>query len=145
MYKRKRADLVGVMESTLSPLFLGQLKNLHKSCLLAFKKDMLDGMKGETYNFAEIVNTARTKYEGIFLSSSQELLLKDTQWSYEEEQSLFHDEIRIVADQCRRDETKKMVNLIEVIAHVDFYSFRSDTALLSEPSSVRFQSLLNLL
>ena len=119
MYQRKRADLVGVMESTLSPLFLGQLKNIHKSCLLAFKKDMLDGMKGESYNFAEIVNTARTKYEELFLTTAQELLLKDTQWNYEEEQSTFHDEIRIVADQCRRDETKKMVNLIEVISFVD--------------------------
>jgi hypothetical protein len=114
VYKRKRADLTSVMESTLSPLFLGQLKNLHKSCLLAFKKAMLDGMKGDTYNFAEIVRNARSKYEKQFLGAAQEALLVDAHWSYEEELSLFQDEIGIVADQCRKDETKKMINLIEV-------------------------------
>ena len=41
VYKRKRADLVAVLDSTLSPLFLGQLKNLHKACLVAFKNEML--------------------------------------------------------------------------------------------------------
>lgn len=114
MYKRKRADLVGVMESTLSPLFLGQLKNLHKFCLLEFKRDMMEGMRGEGYNFADIVSQARAKYEKLFLDAAQEVTLADAHWSYEEEQTLFRDEIVIVANQCRKDETKKMVNLIEV-------------------------------
>jgi hypothetical protein len=102
------------MESTLSPLFLGQLKNLHKSCLVSFKREMLDGMRGESYNFAEIVSGSRSKFEQLFLTGAKELLIEGVDWSYDEEYSLFQEEIQLVADQCRKDETKKMVNVIEV-------------------------------
>ena len=114
VYKRKRADLVAVLESTLSPLFLGQLKNLHKSCLSAYKKEMLDGLRGEGYNFADVVAAARVRLEKRFLEGAQEALVEGTDWSYEEELGLLREEARVVADQCRKDETKKMVNVIEV-------------------------------
>lgn len=113
VYQRKRADLIGVMESTLSPLFLGQLKNLHKSCLVSFKREMLEGMRGENYSFADIVGYARSKFEQLFLTGAKELLIEGVDWSYDEEYSLFQEEIQSVADQCRKDETKKMVNVIE--------------------------------
>ena len=114
MYKRKRADLVGVIDSTLSPLFLGQLKNLHKSCLSNYKKEMVDGMRGEGYNFADVVAAARGRLEKRFLEGAQEALVEGTDWSYEEELGLLREEARVIADQCRKDETKKMVNVIEV-------------------------------
>ncbi|RDX47836.1 protein SEY1 [Lentinus brumalis] len=113
VYKRKRVDLVGVLDSTLSPLFFGQLKNLHKSCLVAYKKEMIDGMRGEGYNFAEVVAAARERLEKRFLEGAQEAVVEGTDWSYEEELGLLREEARIVADQCRKDETKKMVNVIE--------------------------------
>ena len=113
VYQRKRADLIGVMESTLSPLSLGQLKNLHKSCLVSFKREMLEGLRGESYNFAEIVSGGRSKFEQLFLTGAKELLIEGVNWSYDEEYSLFQEEIQLVADQCRKDETKKMVNVIE--------------------------------
>ena len=114
VYKRKRADLLAVIESSLSPMFLGQLKNLHKSCLVIFKKDMLDGMKGDDYSFADIVSSARTKCETTFEEGAKEALVEGTDWSWEDESELLKEEIKSVADQCRKDETKKMVNLIEV-------------------------------
>ena len=114
VYQRKRADLVSVMESNLSPLFVGQLKNLHKSCLVSFKREMLEGMRGESYSFAEIVSGARSKFEQLFLTGAKELLVQGVDWSYDDEYTLFQDEIQLVADQCRKDETKKMVNVIEV-------------------------------
>ncbi|KAI0663447.1 root hair defective 3 GTP-binding protein [Cubamyces menziesii] len=113
VYKRKRADLVGVIDSTLSPLFLGQLKNLHKACLVKYKQEMIDGMRGEGYNFAEVVAAARERLEKRFLDGAKEALVEGTDWSYEEELQLLRDEARSVADQCRKDETKKMVNVIE--------------------------------
>ena len=124
VYQRKRADLIGVMESTLSPLFLGQLKNLHKLCLVSFKREMLDGLRGESYNFAEIVSGGRSKFEESFLTGAKELMIEGVDWSYDEEYSLFQEEIQLVADQCRKDETKKMVNVIEVcpfalVCHTD--------------------------
>ncbi|TBU45789.1 protein SEY1 [Dichomitus squalens] len=113
VYKRKRVDLIGVIDSTLSALFLGQLKNLHKSSLASYKKEMLDGMRGEGYNFADVVASARARLEKRFLQGAQEALVEGTDWSYEEELGLLREEARIVADQCRKDETKKMVNVIE--------------------------------
>ncbi|KAF7427975.1 Dynamin-like GTPase that mediates homotypic ER fusion [Pleurotus ostreatus] len=115
VYKRKRADLLAALDSTLSPLFLGQLKNLHKSCLVTFKKDMLQGMTGEGYNFADVVEQAREKCEGDFAAGAKEAVVEEDSdlWGWEEELELLKEEIRSVANQCRKDETKKMVNLIE--------------------------------
>ncbi|KAI0675379.1 root hair defective 3 GTP-binding protein [Trametes maxima] len=113
VYKRKRADLVGVIDSTLSPLFLGQLKNLHKAALAVYKQEMLEGVRGEGYNFADVVSAARARLEKRFLEGAKEALVEGTDWSYEEELQLLREEARSVADQCRKDETKKMVNVIE--------------------------------
>ena len=115
VYKRKRADLIASLDSILSPLFLGQLKNLHKFCLVAFKKEMLDGMKGEEYNFAEVVKDARTRCEKRFVYAASEAVIEESdQWSWVEELELLKEEVNNVASQCRKDETKKMVNAIEV-------------------------------
>lgn len=118
VYRRKRADLVAVLDSTLSPLFLGQLKNLHKAALVQFKQDMHDGMRGENYNFADIVQAARERCEKAFVDGASEAVPAEgeeaTHWSYEEEFTLLREEMSNVADQCRKDETKKMVNVIEV-------------------------------
>lgn len=113
VYGRKRADLIAVLDSTLSPLFLGQLKNLHKSCLVTFKKEMLDGLRGEDYDFANVFKRAWERCERTFSEGGREALVEGTDWSWEEELELLRDEIRAVADQCRKDETTKMINLIE--------------------------------
>ena len=118
VYKRKRADLVGVLDSTLSPLFLGQLKNLHKQCLVQFKQEMHEGMRGESYNFAEIVSAARARCEKAFEQGASEAIPVEGEdqvhWGYDDEFTLLREEMGSVADQCRKDETKKMVNAIEV-------------------------------
>ncbi|KAI0339858.1 root hair defective 3 GTP-binding protein [Trametopsis cervina] len=113
VYKRKRADLIAAIDSSLSPLFLGQTKNLHKVSLVSFKQELLDGLRGDGYNFADIVNVAREKWEKAFLDGAKEALVEETDWSYDEEFGLLKDEMKSVADQCRKDETKKMVNAIE--------------------------------
>lgn len=119
VYKRKRADLIASLDGTLSPLFLGQLKNLHKTCLGSFKKDIIDGLKGEEYNFADVVSNAKAKCEARFSEGAQESVVDDseegsTEWNWAEELELLKEEVKSVADQCRKDETKKMVNTIEV-------------------------------
>lgn len=113
MYARKRTDLTVALESILSPLFLGQLKNLHKLCLIQFKKALLEGLKGEEYDFGDVVLKARGKWEGRFEDGARETFLEDTDWSWEDELGSLKEEIGSVADQCRKDETKKMINRIE--------------------------------
>ncbi|KAJ7282812.1 RHD3/Sey1 [Mycena rebaudengoi] len=113
VYGRKRADLLAALDATLSPMFLGQLKNLHKTCLVAFKKEMLDGLHGEGYNFAEVVLKARARCLGRFETGAKEAMVEGTDWVWEDELESLKEEVGLVADQCRKDETKKMVNLIE--------------------------------
>ncbi|KAJ7217672.1 RHD3/Sey1 [Mycena pura] len=113
VYKRKRADLVGALDATLSPLFIGQLKNLHKTCLVAFKKEMLDGLHGEGYNFADVTSKARERCLERFEAGAKEAVVEGTDWTWDDEMISLQEEVRSVADQCRKDETKKMVNLIE--------------------------------
>ncbi|KAG6919378.1 Dynamin-like GTPase that mediates homotypic ER fusion [Tephrocybe rancida] len=113
VYGRKRADLIASLDSTLSPLFLGQLKNLHKTCLVTFKKEMLDGLHGESYSFADVVYKAQGRCVETFSTTAQEALVEGTDWVWEDELESLKEEVRAVADQCRKDETKKMVNLIE--------------------------------
>ena len=116
VYKRKRADLIGTLDSTLSPLFLGQLKNLHKAVLVSFKAETVAGFKVDGYNFADVVSKARVGAETHFSDGAQEAVVVegDAAWQWEEELRLLRDEIQSVADQLRKDETKKMVNAIEV-------------------------------
>ncbi|KAH6913877.1 protein SEY1 [Coprinopsis sp. MPI-PUGE-AT-0042] len=113
VYARKRADLIGVIDSTLSPLFLGQIKNLHKQCLGTFKQEILSGLKGDNYDFAEVVVKASKKCEDSFTAGGSEAVVEGTDFSWEEELELLRVEVSSVADQCRKDETKKMINLIE--------------------------------
>lgn len=114
VYKRKRVDLIASLDSTLSPLFIGQLKNLHKACLVAFKKEMLDSIRGDNYSFADVVSKARQQCESNFASGAKETLIEGTDWSWEDEFELLKEEMEGVGNQCRKDETKKMINNIEV-------------------------------
>jgi protein SEY1 len=114
VYGRKRRDLVAALDATLSPLFLGQLKNLHKSCLVAFKQELLEGLRGDDYSFADVVAKARETCEEVFTTGAKEALVEGTDWTWEEELELLKEEAKIVSDQCRKDETKKMLNQIEV-------------------------------
>lgn len=47
------------------------------------------------------------------MATSIEVRLKDTDWQYDDEFELLKEDISLIADQCRSDETKKMVNVIE--------------------------------
>jgi len=59
--------------------------------------------------------------EGLthFSFSFAEVKLKETDWQYEDEYELLKEDITLIADQCRSDETKKMVNVIEVSFIID--------------------------
>ncbi|KAI9449444.1 protein SEY1 [Lactarius psammicola] len=100
VYQRKRADLTGTLDSTLLPLFVGQLKNLHKVALVSFKADVV---------------SARAAAEARFSDGAREAVVigGDAAWQWEEELRLLREEVQSVADHLRKDETKKMVNTIE--------------------------------
>ncbi|KAL7411996.1 RHD3/Sey1 [Mrakia frigida] len=113
VYQRKRTDLVANLDSALSPIFLGHIKNLHKSVVRDFKGELLDALKGKEYDFGLVVTKGRAKAEKTFVDGAEEVKLKETDWQYEDEYELLKEDITLIADQCRSDETKKMVNVIE--------------------------------
>ncbi len=124
VYKRKRADLTGTLDSTLLPLFVGQLKNLHKVALVSFKAEVVAGLKVDGYNFADVVSKARAAAEARFSDGAREAVVieGDAAWQWEEELRLLREEVQSVADHLRKDETKKMVNTIEVCGDPAFAS-----------------------
>jgi protein SEY1 len=92
------------------------LKNLHKAALVSFKAEIVAGLNVEGYNFADVVTKARAGAEARFSEGSREAVVAegDPTWQWEEELRMLREEIQGVANQLRKDETKKMVNSIEV-------------------------------
>lgn len=133
VYQRKRTELMDKMHAALSPLFMGQLQNLHKNVLARFKSELLAGLKGDGYDFGSVVENTRQKAEadyrkeadgafevgsfgfadGAFLKRT-EIMLDETSWSYEQGFEAFQAELTGIADTCRVEETRKMVTMIEV-------------------------------
>ncbi|KZP11505.1 RHD3-domain-containing protein [Athelia psychrophila] len=94
-------------------LVLGQLKHLRTSCLIQFKKEMLDGLKSDNYRFASVVAKAKERSETRFKTSAQEDIVEGTGWTWDDEMNLLSNDITSVGDRCRKDETKKMLDHIE--------------------------------
>lgn len=114
VYAKKRADLIAAVDSALSPLFLGQLKNLHKQAVAKFREDVVSGIKsGDSYDFGAIVREAKDKAERDFVSAAGEVRLKETSWQYDDELASLREDVNLIGTQLRADETKKMVNKIE--------------------------------
>ena len=75
---------------------------------------MNEGIKIEGYNFADVCVEAEKLCEKSFVDAAKEAKLEDTDWVWEDELELLKEEMRTVSNQFRADETKKMLNLIEV-------------------------------
>lgn len=71
MYQRKRQDLLASLHASLSPLFLGQLKNLHKNATATFSKDITSGLKEQGYDFANVVEKGKAKAKDSFLGGAK--------------------------------------------------------------------------
>ena len=130
MYQRKRSDLLTTLHATLLPLYLGQLKNLHKTVAAQYAKDLTTGLKEPGYDFGNVVAKATTKAREAFaagaggewrngpdgraLTRLAESKVDGTDWTDEQELLALEEDLKIIADRLRADETKKMVNAIEV-------------------------------
>jgi hypothetical protein len=71
VYQRKRIDLLAALHSSLSPLFLGQLKNLHKIVATRYAKELSAGLKEPGYEFAEVVQKGTDKARKAFLDGAE--------------------------------------------------------------------------
>ncbi|THH19573.1 hypothetical protein EW146_g1606 [Bondarzewia mesenterica] len=78
-------------------------------------------MRVDGYNFAEVVGKAPAHCEIHFTKDAKEAVVsdEDAAWSWVQELGLLEEELRRVSDQLRKDETKKIVNAIEISEPVD--------------------------
>ncbi|CAG8678313.1 231_t:CDS:10, partial [Ambispora leptoticha] len=113
VYKRKRAEILNKTNSQLHVFYLGQLKNLTKKAITTFKTMVQEKLKGEDYDFAQVVESARDAAEGIFLNGAKAIVLTQTDWNFEEEHLQLTEEINEIASKSRVEETKKMVKALE--------------------------------
>ncbi|CAD6565482.1 MAG: Dynamin-like GTPase that mediates homotypic ER fusion [Cyphobasidiales sp. Tagirdzhanova-0007] len=113
VYQRKRTELLAKMNSSLSPLFVGQLKNVHKMIVKKFKATIAAELKAEGYDFGGLVKQAHNDAESYFIEQAQLIQLDNTDWQYEEAHIQLKEELAAIADTLRAEETKKMVVLIE--------------------------------
>ena len=70
VYQRKRSELLAKMNASLSPLFVGQLKNLHKNIVKDYKSSMAAAIKTEGYDFGTLIKQANQKAEEQFIKQA---------------------------------------------------------------------------
>ncbi|CAJ0763376.1 5849_t:CDS:2, partial [Entrophospora sp. SA101] len=85
VYKRKRQEVLNKANSQLHVFFTGQLKNLSKRAVTIFNSIIHEKLKGEGYDFAEVVSNAREQVIDQFTKSAEVILLSDTDWTFDEE------------------------------------------------------------
>jgi len=71
VYQRKRQELLATLHSSISPLFLGQVKNLHKTVTHRYMKDLAAGLKEPGYDFAHVVTEATQKAIDAFIEGAK--------------------------------------------------------------------------
>lgn len=70
VYQRKRAELLAKMNASLSPLFIGQLTNLHKAIVKEYRTSIAAALKTEGYNFGQLVREADRKAQAHFVKQA---------------------------------------------------------------------------
>lgn len=117
VYARQRAELVDKVHSALAPLFATQLKSAHKGLLRAYRVEIEEALKGDGYDFARVVTEARARAERSFEEEAKRVTLEESGWSAEEERIALGEDMDSVAELLRKEETRKMVAVIEVRLH----------------------------
>ncbi|CAI2173239.1 5575_t:CDS:10 [Funneliformis geosporum] len=113
VYKRKRQEILNKTNSQLHVFFLGQLKNLTKKAINTFNARIQEKLKGEGYDFAEVVSNARNDVETFFKNNAESIVLSQTDWTFDEEFTQLCESMNEIAAKSRIEETKKMIKNLE--------------------------------
>jgi hypothetical protein len=107
VYNQKRDDLIGTLDSKLSPLFEGQLKNLREAVLVSFKEEILASLANvmRDKNFISVVSVVSEVCVGAearFSEGAREAVVTegDPTWQWEEELRLLQEDIRSFLKVC---------------------------------------------
>jgi protein SEY1 len=79
---------------------------------------LAEELKVEGANFADVMQGASKTCLDKFTEGAKEAVVEESdEWNWKEELILLEEEMHSVGDQFRKDETKKMVNTIEVLSN----------------------------
>ncbi|KAH9971141.1 RHD3/Sey1 [Lactifluus volemus] len=112
IYKRKRADLVERLDSTLSLPFFRQIQNIHNDVLVSFKAEIDMGLNIAGYNFADF-NGPCENAVARFIDEAREAVITegDPTWQWADELQLLKKDIQAVIDQLCEDRRKVIIGV----------------------------------
>ncbi|MBW0477881.1 hypothetical protein O181_017596 [Austropuccinia psidii MF-1] len=115
VYQRKRIEFMTKMHSSLSPLFLTQLKNSSKSIIKKFQAELVHQLKtgASGKDFGEVVSIQMEAAEKEFQNIVKLVLLDQTDWTYDEQLLQLKEDLATISNQCKVDEMKKLIGSIE--------------------------------
>ena len=114
MYEKKREELAETISTTLSPLYISQVKNLHKKAIDSYKKELHARLKSDSYDFSDVVKESSTHHLDTFVEQAREITLAGTAWSYVETLEQLKLDMEGVSAECRSDELSKIITQLEV-------------------------------
>ncbi|TIB04641.1 hypothetical protein E3P96_01585 [Wallemia ichthyophaga] len=113
VYEKKREELAETISTTLSPLYINQVKNLHKKAIDSYKKELHARLKSDSYDFSNVVKESSIHHLQTFIDQAKEITLAGTDWSYIETLEQLKVDIDTVSADCRSDELIKLLNQLE--------------------------------
>lgn len=119
VYTRKREELLEKVDSRLKSLFQGQLYAAHKSGVQGFSEAVSEAVKqgqkrGSNYDFAQVVETEKSKAVHRFEKQAESLLVEGAPWSdHRQEVKVFQKDLNDVSAQLRKDEMRRLATRVE--------------------------------
>ncbi|CAJ2511075.1 Uu.00g067000.m01.CDS01 [Anthostomella pinea] len=119
VYARKRTELEGKIDQRLKTLYHGQLIAAHKSGVTTFSDAVSGAVKtgqksGGAYEFAEIVESEKTKTLERFKKEAQGLAIPGVAWSnFKSQYALFEKELDEVSSRLRKEEMRRLAIRVE--------------------------------
>ncbi|KAH7040416.1 RHD3/Sey1 [Microdochium trichocladiopsis] len=119
VYTRKRADLEGKVDQRLKSLYQAQLSAAHKTGVSKFTESVSGAVKtgqksGGSYEFAEIVEKAKTKAAQQFKEEAQSLEIAGVSWTnFQSQHALFEKDLDEVSARLRKEEMRRLATRVE--------------------------------
>jgi hypothetical protein len=81
--------------------------------LRSYRLSIEASLKKEGYDFARVVSSAKETAEREFKEESEKVELEESGWDRSEQEGLFKEDLESVAELLRKEETRKMIAIIE--------------------------------
>ncbi|KAK6211976.1 Dynamin-like GTPase that mediates homotypic ER fusion [Pestalotiopsis sp. IQ-011] len=119
VFKRKHQELETKVDQRLKTLYQGQISAIHKSGVASFSDNVSSAVKagqksGGAYEFAEIVDTQKTKTLDFFKNEAQSLAIQGVPWTnFKPQYLLFEKELDEVSAKLRKEEMRRLATRVE--------------------------------